>query len=134
MYNKKEGIDRGFDSSLMLIEESDSISSLIAEDDDKDRVLDEADFINYFERDYRWLNLLENLRLMRRINEPEKNIRKDSESGYTSDYLKEPAEVPYILKIFQKKEEGSDKEKQSDFPNQTKIQDLKFLIQEKKAA
>ncbi|MBW2981475.1 hypothetical protein KY343_01215 [Candidatus Woesearchaeota archaeon] len=118
----------------MLIEESDSISSLVAEDYDPEKILDETDFLDYFESGYNWLNLLENLRLLKIINDPENNIGVNPFGvSYAGGYLKEPAELPYILRVL-KKEDEELSTKESDSTSEIEPLSIESAIHEKKVA
>jgi hypothetical protein len=128
MYNKKEDRGKSFGSNLMPIEETYSISSLVSEEDSnsKDERLDETDIIDYCEEDYEWLHILILNRLLKRINNPEEAVR--GEHSYKNNYLKEPAEVPYILRDLNKAEQ---EEKKTE-PEET--EDLEYEIEERMAA
>jgi len=115
MYHKKEGIEKSFaDRSSMLIEESDSISSLVDEDDnDRDKRLDETDFINYFDEDYSWLDVLIMQKLLGKINEPGSVFQDFSGPGYDYEpYERKDEQVPYVLRDLNKEEEDSKLEKE----------------------
>lgn len=74
------------------------------EDDDvPEKVLDETDFIDHFDKDYAWLNSLEELRLLKKISEPGE-IKQDNTFGTNYvDYTYETSsdkQIPYTLRDF----------------------------------
>ncbi|MBW2965859.1 hypothetical protein KY342_02015 [Candidatus Woesearchaeota archaeon] len=97
--------------SPMLSKENFSISNLFDENKSKayednkevDQGPEESDFLlNYFDKDYRRIDLWATLRLLGRINKPE-DIFEDSAENieYNNDYLEEsnPEKIPYILRV-----------------------------------
>ena len=84
----------------MLIEETDSISSLIDEEDDwMDERPDENDFIDYFDKEYEWLSILILDRLLGKINEPGLLSQDSFEIGYDYEpYERKDEQIPYILR------------------------------------
>ena len=113
MYDKKEGVEGSFDKSSMLLEEPDSISSLIDDEDDneRDKRLDETDFIDYCEKTYDWLHILILGKLLVKINAPEQVFQDSFETGYDyKQYQRKDEQVPYVLRDLNKEEEDSKKE------------------------